>query len=142
MFDAKSKLHSTCLDEHFDGIRFYKEKKLSSFSNNGRKNSGFVSKLFKRVCHKCNVRFHWNLLREIIPFGEIGFSNHFETLSKKFSAVFQKVVGGVIKTAFYVSIGTTWWKKFRSFSLSKSDNGRNFFFRFSEKVGGDLRTAF
>ena len=108
------------------------KKIFSSFSDNGRKNSGLVSKLFKRVCLNCNFRVHWNLAREVILFGEIGFFYTFWDLEQKISAVFQKVVGVVFKTAFYVSIGTTWWKKFWSFALSKSDNGKKFFFRFSE----------
>ena len=106
------------------------------FPKNGRKNSGLVSELFKRVCQNCNFRFYWNLSREIIPFGEIGFFNLFEILSKKFSAVFQEVLGGVIKTAFYVSKGTTWWKNFDFFLYEYPTLGEKFSSVSRKKLAG------
>ena len=66
---------------------------------------------------------------------ELGFLILLRPWAKNFRPSYQKFSARVIKTAFYVSIGTTWWKSF-DFSSSISDIGENFSSASRKKLAG------
>ena len=104
---------------------FFFEKKLHPFlmkSDFFRKKNNFSnSALNKKMClfvesfsndsSKLNSGCHYENVGVICFF--FGKRVHrFRTMSEKFSTLCRKKIDGVVKTAFYVSIGTFWWTNF------------------------------
>ena len=91
-------------------------KSFLSVSDFQRKNFVCLSKSFWRGCQNC-ILSRGSISRKAFLkkflLDKLGFSIFLRPWAKSFRQFLQKLFGVFIKTVFYVTIGSTWWKKIR-----------------------------
>ena len=130
----------TICRKHFS---FDRIENFKYFSDNEPSRFGFSSENFRWCCRDCFQLVHRDNKKENKLFEFLYF---FEALSKNFLALFRQTFGGVVKTAFYLSIRTVSGKTYfsRTYVSFNLCGAWAITFRpfFRKVLGGVVKTVF